>query len=385
MVLCAISMLAASVAAQAQTLETGPDRFTLLTRDLSTMPVQLIEISENAIQVRDESGALKRFSRQDVLGLISAGAVLRLDEDAGEVWFSDGQRLPGTSLQRSVTDDETLLWLHQSLRQVAIPIDALHTVRFQPGAPLPTPGVADVLRLVNGDRVEGFITGIGESITLDINGQETSVPLERVASMRLVAVSDARPANVVRLWLTDGTIMDVNGIALSDDGVLRLERPVLAPEIAQRFYDLKDVAGILFNPNLLLPLASLDMPTVTGPPTRYITPEPMVIDPIAPLGLARVRLDGPLTARWRLPSGTTGFSAEAVLPPEAHRWGHCELIVLDDEREVFRTVLNRATPRALIRVPLRGSELSIRIEEGDFGPILDRVLLERAALLRESP
>lgn len=381
--LCVIGVQAANTA-RAQTGEVLSDRFTLLTRDLGTVPVQLIEISENAIEVRDETGALKRFNRQEVLGLISAGATLRPDDDAGEVWLSDGQRLPGTSLQRSVSDDESLLWLHQRLRQVSIPIEALHTVRFQPGAPLPTPGVADVLRLTNGDRVEGFITGIGDAITLDVNGQETSVPLDRVASMRLVAVSESRPRDVVRLWLTDGTIMDVAGIALSDDGVLRVDRPRMAPEITQQFHDLKDVAGILFNPDLLLPLASLETPSITGPPTRYITPEPMVVDPVAALGLARVRLDGPLTVRWRLPAGTTGFAAEAVLPPEAHRWGHCELIVLDDEREVFRTTLNRTTPRAVIRVPLSGSELSIRIEEGDYGPILDRVILERAALLRES-
>lgn len=358
------------------------DRFTLLTRNLEAHNVQLIEISPNAVHVRDDSGALKRLPRAEVLGLINPDARLAPNTDMGEVILADGQRLPGTPLQRSVSDNTALLWLHQRLRQVAIPIESLRTVRLISTARLPAPGLADVLLLTNGDRVEGFITGISDVITLDVNGTETTVPIDRVNSMRLVAMGEQARSDAVRLWLADGTVLDVTQVAMGDDGIVRLEKPMLVPEIAQLFHSLKDVAGILFEPDLLIPLASLDEPSVTGPPTRYVTPSPKVLDEVAPLGLARLRLDGPLTARWRVPEGVTGFAAEAALPEEAMNWGHCELIVLDDDREVFRATLDRATPRARIQVPLTGSELTVRIEEGQYGPILDRVVLERAGLLR---
>lgn len=383
-VIAAVILSASSSAVSAQA-PAGDERqrFTVLMRSLEALPVRLAEINENAVHVWDEAGELKRIARKDVLGLISDEVFIQRDPDTGEAVLADGQRLPGTSIQRSVENDDALLWLHQRLRQVMIPIDSLRTARFQPGAPLPEPGVADVLRLTNGDRIEGFITGIGEAISLDVNGTEASVPLDRVASIRLVAIGAAeRASESLRIWLTDGTVMDVRAIGLGEDGVVRVEQPLLAPEITQQFHGLRDVAGILFDPEVLIPLASLDAPSISGPPTRYTTPAPVLLDDVAPLGLARLQLNGPLTARWRIPPGVTAFAAEAILPREAFRWGHCEVIVLDDDREVFRATLSRTTPRVKIQVPLAGSELTIRIDEGEYGPIQDRIVLERAALLR---
>ena len=48
-----------------------------------------------------------------------------------------------------------------------------------------------------------------------------------------------------------------------------------------------------------------------------------------------------------------------------------------------RARLNAKEPRAVVNVPLRGSELSIEFTQGANGPLQDRVVLTRAMLLVE--
>ena len=134
----------------------------------------------------------------------------------------------------------------------------------------------------------------------------------------------------------------------------------------------------------MTPFADLSLIRVEGPATRYEVPPPIALDEAPPLGLARVELRGPLSARYALfaVAGELRFMAEAKRPVTASAWSDFELVLSDDQGEVFRTRLNDAHPTASIDVRLRGPVLTIQITEGDYGPIQDHLILHRAMLLR---
>lgn len=357
--------------------------FVMIDRELNARPVRLIDMTPHVLRVMDEHGATRRHELREVLGLMNPDAPMARVE-LGEIRFADGQRLPGMALVRTSGEENTLLWTHPRLRQLRIPLDGIRSVVFIPGGREPEPGLADAVRLTNGDRLEGFLVSVGEAITIETNDKElVRVPLERVESVSLVT-SGTAAAQGARLWLNDGTIMDVRGLTMSDDGIVRLQRPLAAPEVLEQLHPLAAVRGILFDPAALVPLSRLTPTEISGPASRYVIPPPMVMEDDAPLGLGRLRFDGPTTVRYRQPAGAARFAAEAVLPDEARAWGHCELVILDDDREVFRAVLHRHQPRAAINVALSGSELTVRLTEGDRGPILDRVMLHRPAFLVET-
>ena len=236
--------------------------------------------------------------------------------------------------------------------------------------------------LTNGDRLSGFITSLGDAITIEveIDGalQRLRIPLERAVAVGLVTPAQS-PAGR-RLWFIDGTKLDASGLSVADDGFVRL---VTAWTEGSTQVRLSDMTAILFDPAALMPLARITPSSPTSPVPRFFVPPPRRLDDDAPLDLARLEYRGPLLVRYPLPPGCVRFAAEAILPRSARQWGDCELVVRDDDREVFRTRLNAEEPRAVVNVPLRGSELSIEFTQGANGPLQDRVVLTRAMLLVE--
>ncbi len=79
------------------------------------------------------------------------------------------------------------------------------------------------------------------------------------------------------------------------------------------------------------------------------------------------------------------FSGEVRLPVMARQWGDCELVIRDDEREVFWARLNAQSPAATIGINVGGSVLTIEIRQGSAGPIQNHVVLHRGMLLVERP
>jgi hypothetical protein len=82
-----------------------------------------------------------------------------------------------------------------------------------------------------------------------------------------------------------------------------------------------------------------------------------------------------------LPVGAAHFQADVQFPVLARTIGDCDVVVLDDGHEVFQARLNARHPSASIAVPLSGSILTIEVREGSSGPIQNRVVLNRAAIL----
>ncbi len=376
-------LVAALAAAPGSIAASG--NFMLIRRDVPVQIVEVAEIGPQFLIFREDGGGWVSVSRQRCVALLRLDAVV-VPRLQGWLRLADGQRFPGQALSGARVADGVFVWSQSSwLGRMHVPLDRIASVTLSGSATVPSPGEADVLVLANGDRVEGFVTALGDPISLEVfndDGDPTVVdlPLGRVHAVRLVTPPQKPVGN--RLWLIDGTVVDVRRVMLGDDGFYRLEGVPFAEDAPDRVA-LETVAAVLFDPDALVGFSSLVPRRVEGPPTRYVVPPPAVLDDEAPLGLSRVEFRGPVTAHYVLPAGATFFAAEAQLPETAWAWGDCVLKVRDGDREVFSGRLNAETPTATVGVRLTGSTLTIEVAEGSAGPIQDRVILLRGLILVE--
>jgi hypothetical protein len=356
--------------------------YLLIRRDQPAQMVEVLEIAARRLVVREAGSEWTSVPRDRCVALLSAGAVI-VERRQGWLRLSDGQRFPGQALSGAPRGEGVLAWNQSSwLGRMEVKIDQIESVTFA-GAPVPPHGESDVLLLVNGDRVEGFITAIGDPITLELSGDDgrtrvVELALERVAALRMVAPAQAPSGQ--RVWLADGTVFAARDVLLGEDGFFRVDGVAFCDEPARRI-EREGVAAVLFDPKALVPLAALAPRRVDGPAGRYVVPPPRALQDNAPLGVAAVEFRGPLAAQYVLPVGAAHFQADVQLPVLARTIGDCDVVVLDDGHEVFRARLNARHPSASIAVPLSGSILTIEVREGSSGPIQNRVVLNRAAIL----
>ncbi len=375
-----VTGLAVVSAAPVALAESG--NFLLIRRDMPVQTVEVAEIGPRRLVYREDGGSWVSVSRERCVALLNT-EVLIVPRRQGWLHLADGQQFPGQALSAARMTD-VLVWVQSSwFGRMEVPLDHISSALFQSTAVVPPQGDADVLLLANGDLVEGFITSLGDPVSLELANAETAsidLPLGRVHAVRMV--TPPRKPTGPRLWLIDGTIVEARQVLLSDDGFYRLEGVAFGQEDSYRM-GLDAVAAVLFDPAALVPFADLTPRRVEGPPTRYIVPAPRPLDDHAPLGLSRLEFRGPITAYYVLPAGATYFAAEAELPVTSRAWGDCELIVRDDDRTVFATRLNAETPTASIGVRLSGSTLTVEVTEGAAGPIQDTVVLVRSLILVE--
>jgi hypothetical protein len=328
--------------------------------------------------------------------------------------LATGERLPGEAVVGAQAAADTLAWSHPWLGRIDVPFKLIESVLLRPGAVAPPAGKGDVVLLANGDRQEGFVTAIGDPVTIEVSGggagagggatsQSLNIPLDRVTAITMIAPKQAGKGR--RVWFGEGTVLDVQSIAVGDDGYVRLGGGSLigaggvVGDAAGAGDDddagpqppripLAEVAGVLFDREAMIPLASIAPSRVEGPATRYVLPRPNTSDPDAALGLSAIEFSGPIVARYAVPAGCQRFIAEVELPRAARAWGDCDLIVRSDDEEVFRAHLSSATPTASINVPLParggGRELTIELAAGAHGPIQDLVRLHRPMLLKDA-
>ncbi len=362
--------------------EADPDRFLLIRRDHRLEAIQLVRIHDQTLVYGDkDQGFAILLSR--CLALFRAEAA-PADVSGGLLRLADGQRFPGQAFSGASGADGVLVWDQSTwLGRMEVPLQRIESVAFTEGAAIPRMGDGDRLRLANGDRLEGLVTALGDPILMEVaeNGRRTiQIPLDRAASVRMVTPRQTPSGR--RLWLIDGTIIDVSAIEVGDDVL----RPGGLPFVSQqptKPLSISSLVAVLFDTEGLVPFAALDPVSLKGPATRYVVPRPEPLDDLAPLGLARVLLKGPISIRYELPSAPSYLMAEARLSPEARTWGDCELLIRDEGREVFRARLNGDNPVVSIGVTIHGTHLEIEIAEGANGPIYDHVILHRAMVIKE--
>ena len=126
--------------------------------------------------------------------------------------LADGQRLPGQALAAKPQPD-TLAWDHPWLGRVDVPLKLIESVIFAPNAAPPPPGTSDVILLGNGDKQEGFVTELGNPITLEVERggqkQKIAIPVTLVAAITMVAPKQPVSPGTKRIWFDEGTVIDV--------------------------------------------------------------------------------------------------------------------------------------------------------------------------------
>lgn len=387
-----IAGLAALATLASTGLATAREEFVLLMRDGSVRAVSVLEIRDGSI-VHDFAGRPEMVEIADVLAAVQwrtgsrTSPMVRpiLRRELGVVRLRDGQHYPGAVAREPSDDEDVLSWVHPQLGRKDLPIEDIASVVFRVAA---DPGPIDLeegdrVILRNGDRLDGFIMSIGADVVVqqeDEEGdvQDLTVPLRRVAGLRLVA--DAAPAGDRRVWFDEGTVLDFVDLSAPAASSITVSRPGSGTPLTVEGIELDDVAAIVFDMDALVPLATLPIERVEPLDGRWRAEPPESRQPDVAAELGALLLTGPASTTWTLPATDGRFLADATIPEAARDWADLELVVLDGREERMRVRLNRTNPSAAIDVPLASSDrrLTIRLESGRYGAVQDQVELTLA-------
>ncbi|HWB21130.1 MAG TPA: hypothetical protein VG711_12580 [Phycisphaerales bacterium] len=356
------------------------DTYTFIRNDLSTLHARLGAVTSQVVEYLDDS-SWSQLKTEDCLALINESPPINTATSLSVLTLNDGQRFPGEVVSGETPSADIVAWNHPRLGRLSIPINLIASVTFQPGAQIPTSGSSDVLLLSNGDRLEGFILSIADTISIELSSpagstahQVSHIPLSRAVAATMVAQN--RPAVGRRIWLEDGTVLDVSTLTVGLDGQVRIASPFI-PQDPQHpvLVPIQNVSAVLLVPRAIVPLASIKPLDVSGPSTRFMIPPPRVMDAFAPLQASRISMSGPLKVRYPLPAHSRRFSATASLARDAQVFGDCDLVISCDGKELSRTHLSPDQPAAAINVPAAGAEMTIDLMPGANGSIQDHVIL----------
>lgn len=388
----------------------------LIDRSLEERPVRVMEIGERGLTYVDAEGLVRTEPVEEYVALLAAGGAGEAGAEASVLELVDGQRLIGAPVKAAggaggAGGADSVGWVHPVFGALEVPIDrvlriGLAEVEGGGGGAGPGAALDDVVVLANGDRLEGFVEGIGASVRLETGGQTLEVPLERAAEIRLANPPEGAEGTVV--WLADGTVVRVRDLRTSPEGELRFGlvldggeesepgpgtlAPVDAPEGSPSGWTgrvrLGDVRAVAFDAGALVPVAGLAAMGQRPLGERRWT-RPVEVGEPGVLGVAEVTLPGPMSVVWELPPGALRLALEAKLPETMWMWGDCELVIAAEgargEAEVFSARLNAEHPAASVNAELPEGTRRVRVsvKPGAYGPVQDRVVLRRAVVLVE--
>jgi hypothetical protein len=398
----------------------GADRV-LIDKDLKRRPVKDVALDAKTVRFSDD------HARQGTLPLSSVLALLPRDASdapalsqgepvwreiteipatrAGRLDLVDGQSLPGRLETSREPEPDAIAWSHDGLGTLVLPLDRLS--RLVLGAEARStegPLKKDRVELLNDDRVEGFVSAVSPAIVIEDTGRANTIALDRVRGVRF-----ANPAEEplgARVWLRDASVLSAHTLVSAGTDEIELTLPASLsmrdkpdsesrPPVTLRVREDR-IQSVNFDASRLRPLASIpgeSMPAVSksAPGEARAWTPPLDVSPMdrAPMGLADIRLPGPMTASWMLPARTIRFAARAELPVHHRRFGDLILIVEVNAKELARERLNAGRPYADLNLVLPASStpqtLRLTIDPGEGGPIQDEIVLHRAMILIDAP
>jgi hypothetical protein len=304
------------------------------------------------------------------------------------VVLTDGSRLRGDLLAGK---GDSLVLAHKLLGKVEFPLDSLRLLTMGgavEGGGGTRSGKSDSVRLLNGDRIEGFIESIGPAkkegegdkgglaVTVERDKTKTAVPLDRVASVSLQGGGVKKAAKTV--WLAGGEKTGAAEVSV-EKGEARLVRVKGSPAVSIKP---AEIEGVVIEPGVLTPLAGCAVrgSVETGPEQT--------------LGTRDLTIPEPGRVSWELPKGGGGarrISGWAVLPEECRTWGDCTVTVAvgvdagaGSAQKVVEFALSGAAPVVKIDQELpaatTGAWLIVTVGEGKNGPVQDQVVLRRVLI-----
>ncbi|MEO1512250.1 MAG: hypothetical protein AAFU70_09270, partial [Planctomycetota bacterium] len=320
-----------------------------------------------------------------------------LDPDV-RVDLNDGRRWIGTLARESA--DEVIVDLAWGGRVRASLEEVASIERLEGGADVVPPsapsGGDDVLEMSNGDRLRGFLVAFGPRVEFETDSGVVEVGRERVVSVRLAA-EPAEPLGP-RVWLSDGSVVNASPAGAAPgtgapDGLGFLWSLGAAGSGGQPVsWELDAVEAYTPEVSSLTALATIRLDGFTLPSERRWSEPPEVDDPRAvPIGLADIRVPGPMSLRWTLPSASVRLVLQveadpAVVGPWTDSVVTAAIETVDGMLEVGSVRVTSGDPGQTIDASLPGDGgpgrvLVVTIDSGEYGPVQDAVILRRGALL----
>ncbi|MFG0329390.1 MAG: hypothetical protein ACF8PN_05760 [Phycisphaerales bacterium] len=362
--------------------EPAPDRiasFLLIDDQLSARSIWLDDIDDRRIAFRQD-GVRRSLSRDRALALLRRQD---LTPDNGEpvLELVDGQRWVGR-LQPAASAGDEVLWANDSLGTITVNLDRVRRMRLVRDEPFPVTDastIGDVIRLINGDTMTGFLVELGDPVVFETDDGPVEIALDRLASMTLL--NPGEPAVGLRVWTEEGSVVESEAVRLNDYSLAITLKDQEKPSLA----GLEFLRAVIFETETLVGLDDLEVEEVSAPGDYTVIMPPRAIDPHAPRGLTDLELHGPIAVRWRLPAGATRFATTARLPLDAIGWADYEVVVEAGGVELDRRRINAAQPTIdiLTDLPRGAGSLTLHLTEGERGPIQDVAIFTRPRVLVE--
>jgi len=356
--------------------------------DLSEEPIHIIGLGEAGLVFFDADRVQRTAPLSDFVQVRAIGGrAAQSPDETPAVALTDGQTLAGRWAGANESGN-ALRWEHAMLGEVDLPLTAVSRVRLADrSVPMPDAELGDVVVLSNGDRMTGFVESVGaETVTITPSGAGAAIelPADRLAGLSLANPPATGSGAPYLLVLDDGSRIAATDLtwleqaltftpALGDVPGRELTLPV------ERLVRI-DAAG---SGRVLRPLATAPMKLTEGGEV-FGVPHPPRADG------ETITLHAPVTVRFTLPDGAQRLAATvrldlpAALAEDRRRLADCTLRIDHGQAEPTVIKLSADQPEARINVPLIDGTLILTAEEGDFGPILDRIALADALMLVET-
>ncbi len=359
----------------------------LIGPDLDDQPVSIVAFMDDTLTYFDRDRILQSEPAESLVRLHHIADTTPIDLPAPSLTLTDGQCFTGIWVGPSPQGDG-LRWRHDRLNTLTVSLDRVSRIVWD-AANIPSlndmelPPSSDTLRLINGDALIGFVTGLndkGVELLTDSSNEPVTIPYSRIAWLAMANPLQDRGSYEHLLTLADGTRVYVSDLRIADeiikgsaeipgDASVTFEWPM--SELAQIDFGSGSYRIIPLNRLLLRESSAgevfgLRLPVRTDSQT--------------------VRMHAPASLTYELPEGAVRFAAEAELdvqdaPDDIDRWADFDLVLINGGQEIGRWRINGKQPRVRVQAPLLGSDLTIRLETGINGPILDRLRLTRAVVL----
>ncbi|MEQ9460829.1 MAG: hypothetical protein RIG82_07750 [Phycisphaeraceae bacterium] len=348
--------------------------------DLRTLrPVQLGATSISGLDTDDQPLTIPvaDITRLTRLGVSPPDATLTPAID-----LADGQLLRGTI--RPTQDGEGIVVDHPGLGRLIVPLASVRAMRLMPlPAPIVPPDGFDRIILTNGDELDGtLITLVADKVRFLTPGAEEplDLPLSAIAAI-VRAVTPPEPPSLDRLTLLDGTIIDAQGVTLAR-GLWSL-RPILGTRTTQL------PAASVFSIDLRR--QGLRLVSLTDLPMRETRPADVFG---ITLGSSRdhegFRLHAPAAVAFDLPENTLAVTLRLELDPSIPQadlhWPSMIANLAIGSARPRSVEIDAQTPEHIINLVAESPGLlTIDLDAGQHGPVLDRLLIRDAEVLLASP
>lgn len=361
----------------------------LVTPDLAAQAVNLSSIRGNTISYFDDSRNLRREPLHKFVQVRAIGDRQTLrDPSLAMVVLTDGQRLAGT-WSGAADEGQGIVWHHPTLGEVTLALDRVARLEFA-GPVTPTDAADDRVMLTNGDALAGFVaevTAAGVVITPQGATEPVTLPVDRIAAVLLANPAREADPTLHRLLLDDGSYLavlefDVGGESVRLLPSLASDRADMAALPVERLVRI-DFTGSGYE---LIELTTLPMRVVERGEVFGVTFIPRI-------EAGRLRAHAPSKITFDLPAGvrrmaaTAGLDIDATTSPQRASWAAFELVVRVDGEEAGRWPVDADRMRTPVNVAIEqgAMQLTLELDPGVNGPIMDRLRLDDATLLRDRP